>query len=164
MKKIIFLLTISLLQTAAFGQLSTGLVARWPFNGNALDVAGTHHGNPVNITYSTGALGGSNTAAYFNGSTTSYVSTGYQSDLNMTNKYTICAVVRPTDFYTGTCQASRILCRGADYSTGSYFMQLFDNAFDNNCSAADTNNYVLHVPIAGTVLLQHGMIPFIKLM
>lgn len=143
MKKVILLLTICMLQTAAFAQLSSGLVARWPFNGNALDVAGTHHGNPVNITYSTGAMGGTNTAAYFNGSATSYISTGYQSDLNMTgNKYTICAVVRPASFYTGTCQGNRILCRGADYTAGSYFMQFFDNAFDNNCNTSDTNNYV----------------------
>lgn len=142
MKRIITMMLAVMLSTFSYAQLSSGLVARWPFNGNALDAAGTHHGNPVGITYTTGALGGTNTAAYFSGSTTSYVSTGYQSDLNMNNKYTICAVVRPTEFYTGTCEASRILCRGADYSQGSYFMQLFDNAYDSMCGNVRMDGYV----------------------
>ena len=149
MKRLSLLIAVCILQTAAFAQLSSGLVARWPFNGNAQDVAGTHHGTTNNITWGTGVLGAPNTTAHFAGNPSSLITVGYQSDLNI-SKSSICAVVKFDSFYTGTCQGNRILSRGDGSNAGGYFLELYDNAYDSICTiTGDTNYYTFHQYVRG---------------
>lgn len=126
----------------ASAQLTNGLIAHWDFNGNVNDVSGNgHNGTAFNITYTTGKAGAANTAAVFNG-TSSYVFVPYQSDLNM-NNYTICAMVKPTGYYTGACQVNVILARGTEPQAGYYRLCYMDNIYDNgNCAFLDTSKEV----------------------
>ncbi len=149
MKKLLLLLAICILQTTTFAQLSSGLIARWPFNGNAQDVAGTHHGTTNNITWGTGVFGAPNTTAHFAGNSSSLITVAYQSDLNI-SKSSICAIVKFDSFYTGACQGNRILSRGDGNSAGGYFLELYDNAFDSSCtSTGDTNYFTFHQYVRG---------------
>src|SRR5690606_19368161 len=119
-----------------------GLVAHWPFNGNVADVSGNgHNGTAYNITYGAGKAGTANTAAVFNG-TNSYVFVPYKSDLNLSN-YSICALIKPTGYYTGLCQVNLILARGTEPQPGYYRLCYMDNIYDNgNCNYLDTSKEV----------------------
>ena len=144
MRKLLLPLLVGTLSApAAHGQISnTGLIAHWRFTGNALDSSGNaHHGTPTAISYAAGRNGQPNTAAVFNGST-SGIAVPYTAGLNVVN-YSICAILKPTAFYTGPCQASVILERtGGTSMSGFYSMFFSDNAYDNgNCSALDTSKF-----------------------
>lgn len=136
-------------------QLTNGLVAHWPFNGNANDASGNgYNGTPTNISYTTGSNGTANTAALFNGNS-SYIDVAYQSGLNV-NNFSICAVVKANGWYTGLCQASVIVWRGSQYASGHYGLQFMDNAYDNgNCTAIDTSKNVF-VPTVGNTSSSAG--------
>jgi hypothetical protein len=146
MKKL-FTLCIALVAISnAHAQLSSGLVAWWTFNGHTLDAKG-HTSNAKNITFTTGKTGTTNTAAMFDGST-SYITSPYTSDLNI-SKISICAVVKPTGYYTGLCQGNRILQRGADFTDGSYFLELYDNAYDSSCTVTGDTSHFTFVNFVG---------------
>ena len=137
MKKLITLSASLLFALSANAQLSAGLVAHWTFTAHTNDITtGAHHATPYNITYGTGKAGSTNTAAYFNGFS-SYAEVGYQSDLNLTN-YSVCAIIKPMSFYTGTCQGNYILSRGDVSASGGYGLCYFDQAY-NDCSVTDTS-------------------------
>jgi len=149
MKKLLLLFAICILQTTAFAQLTSGLVAHWPFNGNAQDVAGIHHGIPNNITWGTGVLGTPNSTAHFIGNNTSLITVSHQNDLNI-SKNSICAIVKFDSFYRGTCQGNRLLTRGEGSGAGNYFLELYDNAYDSVCTVnGDTNNFTFHPFVSG---------------
>ncbi len=139
-----------------YAQISpAGLVALWKFNNNAGDSSGNgNHGTAHNVTYGTGKYGAANGAAKFDGNT-SYVTVPYTNSLNL-SKYSVCATVKLTGFYTGTCQVNTIIQRGKENGTGQYGMRFNDT--DGSCSAFDTNKYTLtcmigpndpNVPIQG---------------
>lgn len=139
-------LTFLTLQTNA--QLTSGLVAHWPFNGNTGDSSGNaHHGTGVFMHYGNGRNGTSNAAAVFDG-TNSYISVPYQTDLNLTS-YSICAIIKPTGYYSGLCQTNAILWRGQQYTSSNYGLHYYDNAYDNDCSIQDTSKNVFSA-LAGT--------------
>lgn len=125
----------------ASAQLTNGLVAHWDFNGNVNDATGNGmNGTPNAITYTTGKNGVANTAASFNGSSSS-IDVAYNPLMNNTN-FTICAVVKVNGFYSGLCQANTILWRGNQFSNGYYSLIYFDNPFDSNCGVSSPNNNV----------------------
>lgn len=127
--------------TAHAQQLQNGLVAHYNFNGDVKDVTGNgHDGTPYNITYTTGMTGQPNSAAHFNGGN-SYVTTPFQSDLNL-KKYSICAAVKLDGFYNGLCQGNYIVGRGGWPSSYGYSMVVYDNAY-NDCYTSDSNKYVI---------------------
>ncbi|MCB0699435.1 MAG: T9SS type A sorting domain-containing protein [Chitinophagales bacterium] len=151
MKYYISLFAVLLICVGSSAQLTNGLIAHWPFSGNVNDISGNaYNGTAYNISYTSGKQGAANTAAVFNG-TNSYVDVAYQSGLN-TSKFTICAVIKPTGYYTGTCQVNAVLRRGVQYQAGSYAMDFWDNPFDNSCNVVDTSKNVFGV-YAGTVTI-----------
>lgn len=133
-----------LIATAASAQLSSGLVAHWPFNGNAGDSSGNgNHGTSVTVSYGQGMNGGFNTAAIFNGAS-SYVNVPYKSGMNL-SQYSICAIVKPTGYYSGTCQVNAILWRGYQNTSGCYGLSFYDGPCDgDNCSSLDTSAQVFN--------------------
>lgn len=128
---------------------SSGLLTHWPFTGNANDIAGTHHGNPNNVTPTQGKMGINNTAYLFN-SVNDYIGIPYQSSMNV-SAITMCAVFKPDAFYTNTCQGNFILSRGAQGGNGSLILDYLDNAY-NSCAVADTNAYTFAGQVGPTVL------------
>lgn len=126
-----------------YAQIPTaGLVAHWPFSGNANDAGPNgNHGNTNNVTLTTGKLGLPNSAYLFN-SSSSYIGVPYKANLNVGTAITMCAVFRPTGFYPGTCQGNYIFTRGQQGTTGSYELHYTDNPY-NSCSQHDTNLYVM---------------------
>ncbi len=124
-----------------YAQISpAGLVALWKFDSNAGDSSGnSNHGTAHNVTYGTGKYGAANSAAKFDG-TTSYIEVPYSSTMNLT-RYSICATIKLTGFYTGQCQVNSIMTRGLEWSTGNYGMHFIDS--DGSCTTYDTNKYTM---------------------
>lgn len=140
MKRLITLSAFTFFALNASAQLSSGLVAHWTFNGHTKDVTGNgHHGTPTNITYGKGMATTTSRAAYFNGKS-SIISVPYQSDLNI-DSFSICAIIKPMGFYTGTCQGNYVLCRGDLTQTEGYGLAFYDNQV-NDCYALDTSKEV----------------------
>lgn len=132
---------IVLLSLASYAQSTTGPIAHWDFNGDANDVSGNaHHATAYSITYTTDKYGRQGKAAVFNG-ISSYAVVADHSDFDISS-YSITAKIKPTGFYTNTCQGNAILMRGEVATPGRYSMYTFDNAY-NSCSVYDTSKYVL---------------------
>lgn len=133
MKKVIHLLPIVLLWALqGFAQGANGLIGQWTFDGNANDVSGHGmNGIAYNVTSTTGINGTPNTAYQFNG-TSSYIDVPYDSLMN-TQIHSFCALIKPTGFYSGSCQGNAIIWRGVDQNSDfSYQLEMFDNAYDNS--------------------------------
>jgi PKD repeat protein len=117
--------------------LTDGLMAYYPFNGNAKDESGNGN-NPVfnNATLTNDKLGNTKSAYHFNG-IDQYMRFINTSDLNFRNKITISAMVRVTGFYEGKCHGNRIIMKGdGDGLEGNYTLTFDDNAYTGgqNCS------------------------------
>lgn len=141
MKNLISLTVLFILNYAVQAQIpSAGMVAHWPFTGNASDASpNANNGNTSKVTLTKGKQGANNTAYKFD-STDSYISVPYNANMNVTN-ISICAVIKPSAFYTNTCQGNYIISRGSQGNSGHYFSGYFDNAY-NDCTVADTNAFV----------------------
>src|SRR5215203_3476019 len=97
----IYLLIFFLLSTAAcFSQvnMSRGLVAYYPFNGNANDASGNGN-NPIfnNAALTADRLGNANNAYSFNG-IDNYIRIPNSSSLNPSSAISLCAWVKIKDF------------------------------------------------------------------
>ena len=131
-----FLLTAA----TAFSQfnLNTGLVAYYPFNGNALDSSGNNN-NPSynNATLVADRFGNPNNAISFNGYN-SYIQIPGSTSLNSGPSVSISVWVKPNGFYTGTCNGNYILSKGLETST-SYNAVFSDAAYDNTIGRNQCN-------------------------
>ncbi len=117
--------------------LANGLVAYYPFNGNANDASGNGN-NPVfnNATLTTDRMGNANSAYHFNG-IDNYIEIPNSPSINPANQISLCVYVRPTGFYLGPCHGNSIIMKGdADYLPGNYALRFDDNAYTygNNCA------------------------------
>src|SRR5215469_6940919 len=97
------LFTLSSLKSFSQVDLSKGLMAYYPFNGNANDASGNGN-NPIfnNATLTADVYGNPNSAYHFNG-VDNYMEIPNSASLNMGNTISICAWVKPTGFYYGSC-------------------------------------------------------------
>lgn len=138
MKKIFLVLLLSA-NASGYSQinLNQGLIAYYPFNGNANDASGNNN-NPVfnNATLTADRFGNPNGAYHFDGTST-YMRIVNNPTINTTNKLTLCAWVRPMGFYAGPCHGNAIINKGdADYLVGNYNLRFDDNASSGgaNCN------------------------------
>jgi hypothetical protein len=163
MKKIFFLLLITKICTAQTN-LSQGLMAYYPFNGNAMDESGNNN-NPVfnSATLTADRLGNTNSAYHFNG-VNSYIRVKNSPSLNSKNKISLSVWVKPTGFYYDICHASQILTKGSgNYLDGTYALR-FDDALytqGNGCSG-DWLKDSVHMNFRGTGTGLQAYSPFIK--
>src|SRR5689334_3954187 len=100
--------------------LNKGLVAYYPFNGNANDASGNGN-NPIfnNATLTKDYYGNLNSAYHFNG-VDNYMEIPNNASLNPTN-ISICAWIKPTGFYYGPCHGNSVVMKGdADFQSGNY--------------------------------------------
>jgi hypothetical protein len=123
--------------------LTSGLVAYYPFNGNANDSSGNNN-NPSfnNATLTTNRFGNANSAYNFNG-TNNYMRIPNSSSLNMGNQISICTWVKPKGFYQGQCRNNMLLIKGdADFLQGSYSLRFADPV--NGCSATNNDQNIFY--------------------
>lgn len=98
MKKTLLLVFLGLFNLILTAQvnLDSGLVAHYPFDGNANDLStNAINGTPYNAVYSTGVYGVPNTSILFNGSDTSYTDCG-PDNRGITDTIAIGVFVRTT--------------------------------------------------------------------
>jgi hypothetical protein len=138
MKNIFAFVLFILLANLSFGQvdLKNGLLAYYPFSGNAKDESGNNN-HPVfnNATLTADHLGNSKSAYHFNGGG-SYIKIPNSPSLNTSRTISLCAWVRPMGFYNGKCHGNSILMKGdRDYLRGNYFLRFDDGVYSagNNC-------------------------------
>ncbi|NOT52318.1 MAG: PKD domain-containing protein [Chitinophagaceae bacterium] len=136
MKKVLLLLLLSSNAAIAQVNLNQGLMAHYPFNGNANDVSGNNN-NPVfnSATLTTDRFGNPNSAYLFNG-IDNYMRIPNSPTLNTANTISVCAWVKVSGFYNGTCHGNSIVMRGdQDYLPGNYGLRFDDNPYTNmqNC-------------------------------
>jgi hypothetical protein len=120
MKKIITFLTVMLLiGTSTTGQIPTaGLVAWYPFNGNANDLSGNGNNGTVNgATLTTDRFGNTNSAYSFNGSS-NYIYVNASSSINTANQTatSICGWIKTTAVQT----SHQMVFMGGDFTVPSY--------------------------------------------
>lgn len=136
-------------------KLDSGLVAYYPFNGNANDSTG-HGNNPVfnNATLTSDMYGNVGKAYHFDGSST-YMRISNGPWLNMGTKMTICANVKPMGFYTGPCRGNAVIQKGDNDNTlGNYILRFNDSLNPcGNPSTADEHFYGRAVYDTGRVQL-----------
>ncbi|WP_276132855.1 LamG-like jellyroll fold domain-containing protein [Polluticoccus soli] len=150
--KRIYTLLLLLSCTSLYGQGYNGLVARWPFNGNANDVSGhALHGTVFGAVSDTGYNGQPNNAYKFDG-VDDYILVNADSSLNI-SEFSICALVQPMGFYAGPCQANTVLYRNYQTANDHYGLQYYDNAYDDNCNVFTPTHEVFAVNSSGTMPL-----------
>src|ERR1017187_9928930 len=162
---LIFLFSTTLLVSFSQVNLSNGLTAYYPFNGNSNDSSGNGN-NAVfnNATLTSDRFGNPNSAYYFNG-IDNYIQIPNAPGLNPSNQISICAYVKPMGFYKGPCHGNSVLMKGdADYLPGNYLLRFDDNAYtyQNNCntSEVDTIHQNFYGPNAQTP--SPGYTPYIN--
>ena len=147
MKKIYLLVTMVLIVAFATAQvnLSKGLMAYYPFTGNANDSSGNSN-NPSfnNATLTTDRFGNANSAYSFNGNG-SYIQIPASLSLDTATAVSLSIWVKPNGFYSGTCGANYILSKGLESQTN--YNVVFSDAYYGNvnginfCSVpADTSH------------------------
>ncbi len=162
-----FLLSLFLLAgQACFCQvdLNLGLKAYYPFSGNANDVSGNNN-NPVfnNATLTADRFGNPNSAYHFDGAS-SYMRVPNSTTLNMANKLSVSAWVKPMGFYAGQCHGNAVVTKGnSGNSAGLYFIWYDDNAGtnSNNCSGS-LNPSVENFYGTGCMTPPPGYTPYIQ--
>ncbi|MFC4261713.1 PKD domain-containing protein [Ferruginibacter yonginensis] len=119
----------------SFSQISTtkGLIAYYPFNGNAKDETGNNNNAVFNNATLTSDKNGNAKSAYsFNGKN-QYIRINNSSSLkNMTTQITISCNVKVNGFYKGKCHWNRIINKGSDYASGNYWLGFCDDAFSKS--------------------------------
>jgi len=111
--------------------LSRGLVAYYPFSGNALDSSGNGN-NPSfnNATLTADRFGNANSAYLFNG-ISSYMQIPASLSLDTSKTVTLSFWVYINGFYSGTCSGNYILSKGLEANT-DYNAVFSDAPYDNS--------------------------------
>jgi gliding motility-associated-like protein len=139
MKQVLFLLLFFPNALLAQVDLNQGLIAYYPFNGNANDQSGNNN-NPVfnNASLTVDRFGNPNGAYYFNG-IDNYMHIP-NSAILAPQEISLCAIVKPMGFYMGTCYNTCIIDKGSpDYLQGNYSLRYTASAYLGfNCNTTDT--------------------------
>jgi hypothetical protein len=119
---------------------SQGLVAYYPFNGNANDESGNgNHATVHGATLAADRHGNLNRAYNFDG-TDDFLEIPHNSSLQPTTQFSVCAWVHPNGFYSGRCQGNEIVSKGAnDDDPGAYTLRFGD--LDNDCDIFAPNKH-----------------------
>jgi PKD repeat protein len=136
MNKLILVFFLIPLITFSQVNLNKGLVAYYPFNGNANDASGNNNNPSVTkVSYVADKAGNANAACSFNGRN-NYIRIPNDASLNFKNGFSISAWVMVNGFYDGKCHGNRIIMKGyTDYLDGNYLLTFDDNygTNGNNC-------------------------------
>jgi gliding motility-associated-like protein len=130
--------------------LNLGLVAHYPFNGNANDMSGNNNNPIINTATLTGdRFGNANSAYRFNG-LNNYMQIKNSTSLNTGNKISLCAWVKVSGFYYGQCKANSVLMKGnSDFLPGNYAIRFDDATFNSGTSCSNQFPDTLHQTFRG---------------
>lgn len=147
MKSIMFPILLICFSSVTCAQinLDSGLLAYYPFNGNADDISGNKN-NPVfnNASLSADRLGNPNSAYHFNGKN-NCMKVPNAPTLNAVNEMSISLWVKATGFYTGKCSGNSLLMKGDnDNKQGNYFLR-FEDPY-TGCSKPDFTKEIFQGP------------------
>jgi PKD repeat protein len=123
MKTLLPLMLFISCSIAAQVNLTKGLVAYYPFNGNDKDQSGNNN-SPVfnNAKLTTDRFGNKNSAYYFNGEN-SYIRIKNSKSLTP-REISLVAIVKPQGFYMGDCYNNVLIDKGFDdFRTGYYSLR-----------------------------------------
>lgn len=144
--RLVFIFLFYCTPLSSFSQinLSEGLIAYYPFDGNAKDASGNNN-NPRfnNAVLTSDRFGNSKSAYKFNGRN-SFMQIPNSVSLNFKKSITIAAWIYATDFYSGLCHGNRVIMKGVDgYTDGNYMLTFDDHHFTNgqNCNT-NTPDYI----------------------
>lgn len=160
---LLYLLLIASLQSFSQVNLTSGLMAYYPFSGNANDASGNAN-NPIfnNATLTEDRFGNPNSAYSFNG-TDNYIRIRNSTTLNSSNQISICAWVKIADFYRGTCHGNNVVMKGdADYQAGDYKIRFDDSYITNSQNCYQSNTDVTHETFFGINSTLNSNTPFIQ--
>jgi len=173
MKSLSLLISLILLSfVTVVGQvnLNQGLVAYYPFNGNANDQSGNNN-NPVfnNASLVADKYGNPNGAYYFNGAG-SYMRIPNSASLNP-QRISISAIVKPMGFYRGPCHGNVILHKsnsGAASALPSTYRLMFDDHIytqGQNCAnqTIDSIHENFFADYGGNAAVTNTYNPFVEL-
>ena len=130
--------------------LTQGLIAYYPFSGNANDVSGNNN-NPIfnNATLTNDRNGNVNSAYHFNGFD-NYMQIPNAPSLNMSNAISICTWVNVTGFYYGNCKGNSLLMKGdVEYQQGNYLLRFDDAIFNAGTSCSNPLPDTIHQSFRG---------------
>ena len=135
--------------------LNQGLMAWYPFDGNANDNSGNGN-NPSfnNATLTTDRFGNPNSAYEFNG-TSNYMQIPNSATLNCGTRASISMWVKVKGFYKGACHGNYVICKGpaTDYTLNTVFDDgLYDSKYGKSaCSIAtpDTIHQTFYSSLGG---------------
>ena len=153
--KLLFCFALILSFSNSFSQISAteGLVAYYPFNGNAKDASGNNNNPRFNNAVLTSDRFGNIKSAYkFNGRN-SFMQIPNSVTLNFKKAITLAAWVNVDGFYDGTCHGNRIIMKGDDLSTeGNYMLTFDDYHYTNGANCSITNPDYNHQTFYGVDL------------
>jgi len=113
---------------------SSGLIAYYPFSGNANDASGNGHHASVHGAVLVTDRNGSVNRAYGFGGIDDYLEVPHSPLLQPATQISICAWINPVAFYHGLCQGNDIVHKGvADHEAGCYLLRYVDNGPSNDC-------------------------------
>jgi len=166
MKKILFVLLLIVQTASAQVNLNQGLMAYYPFNGNANDASGNNLHPVFNNAYLTiDRFGNANSAYHFNG-IDNYMRIQNNPKLNFGNKISLVVWVRPLGFYTGPCHGNSILIKGddANWTIGYYGLRYDDAAYLNSTQCGIPTPDINHENYWGfQAVSQGGYTPYVAL-
>ncbi|MFY7887251.1 MAG: LamG-like jellyroll fold domain-containing protein, partial [Dolichospermum sp.] len=140
--------------------IKQGLMAYYPFNGNAGDSSGNaNHPSFNNATLAEDRFGKPNRAYYFNG-TNNYMRIPNSSSLNADSAISIALWINVKGFYQGQCHGNIILIKGLDNMTNNYSALYSDAVYTNqqNCSINTVNEYFQQFYGVGTAVAPNNYI------
>jgi hypothetical protein len=164
MKNILFALLF--ISEMCFSQtdLTKGLKAYYPFDGNANDASGNNnHPVSINASLTFDRKGNKNSAYHFNGMD-NFIRIPNAASLNLNNTITLAVWVKPTGFYYDICHANSIISKGSvNYMPGNYALR-FDDALytDGQGCSGDRLKDSLHENFRGTGTPLKLYTPFIN--
>jgi len=121
MKKSIAYIVVLFLWCSGIAQasLTDGLVAYYPFDGNAYDASGYgNNGIDVGVIPTSDRFGMDSSAYYFDGN--GYIDVNNNPQINLNIHITVSAWVKITSFNNENCAFNAILIKGPDATMGSY--------------------------------------------
>ncbi|MBK8496728.1 MAG: LamG domain-containing protein [Chitinophagaceae bacterium] len=139
--------------------LDKGLMAYYPFNGNAKDASGNNN-HPVfnNATITADRFGNHNSAYHFNG-VYQYMRIPNKPSLNFSDQISLSVWVRPTGFYYDICHASQVISKGGgNYNPGNYALRYDDALYTlgTGCNGSLCDTLHQNFRGTGTVLTPYG--------
>ncbi len=146
------------------GASTDGLMAYYPFNGNALDFSGNGNHPDYNSAFLTADRFGKLKSAYHFNGRGSYMRIPNKPTLNFDSTITLSVWIKPTGFYYDICHASTIISKGtADYYPGNYALRFDDALYSKGTGCSGTLLFdSVHHNFRGTGTPTNEYAPFIE--